>query len=305
MSMKLLKLLHSKWPIALGLALLFTSCTRPPRTVDFQGHRGARGLAPENTLVGFKKALSYPEVRTLELDVVFSKDHHAVISHEPWLNPHICQVDSATSAADPMAYNMYQMTLDSIRSFDCGSQLNERFPDQASEPAYKPALSELFAYLGARSEPWPHLNIETKSQRRGDGIFHPGPVKFAELLAAELATANEQYPEADLMNRTTIQSFDPRTLQAFKRLHTGVKLCLLVEDEADPQGQMDEMGFPVDIYSPYYELVTPELISWCHFRSIQVIPWTVNDTADMQHLLDMGVDGLISDYPDRFAGLTY
>lgn len=303
--MNLQKYHHSKWALLFCLALLFTYCSRPPRVVDFQGHRGARGLAPENTLVAFKKALSYPEVRTLELDIVFSKDHQAVISHEPWLNPHICRVDSAMAAADPMAYNMYEMTLDSIRSFDCGSLPHDRFPNQTLEATYKPALSELMALLGSREAEWPHLNIETKTRPQGDGVFHPGPQKFAELLTGELMAANAQYPEADLMNRTTIQSFDPRTLKAFKKLHTGVKLCLLVEDEANPQEQMDELGFPADIYSPYYELVTPELINWCHFRHIQIIPWTVNDTTTMQALLDMGVDGIISDYPDRFAGLRY
>ena len=101
----------------------------------------------------------------------------------------------------------------------------------------------------------------------------------------------------------TIQSFDVRTLQELRKLHIGVKLCLLTEGETDPAAAMDKLGFPADIYSPNYQALTPEIVNWCHFRRIDIIPWTVNEVADMQRLLDMGVDGIISDYPNKYKDL--
>ncbi len=289
--------------------LLAPSCARPPRTLDLQGHRGARGLYPENSLPGFAYAYGLPEVSTLELDVVISGDGRVVISHEPWLNPEICSVDSAVVAENPLAYNLFRMTVDSLQRFDCGSKGNARFENQTALPTYKPTLWELFELLDslstANGTPWPNLNIETKSQPKGDQQFHPGPKVFMGILANEIRLAYSTFPDAQLQDRITIQSFDPRTLKALRNEFLGVKSCLLVEGEADPEAEMDAMGFAVDIYSPSFELVTPELVQWCHFRSIAVIPWTVNEVADMQRLVDMGVDGLISDYPNKFAQLVY
>lgn len=295
------------FPLVLIITAL--SCTRPARQLDLQGHRGARGLFPENTLDAFAYAYSLPEVTTLELDVVVSADGKIIVSHEPWLNPDICLVDSAMVANNPRRFNIFKMTADSVKTFDCGSKANLRFPEQHSRPAYKPELWEVFALIAAESatqnKPWPNFNIETKTRPEGDGKFHPGPRVFMGLLASELRKAMAQYPEAELERKITIQSFDGRTLAALHNEFLGVKSCLLVEGAADPEKEMEAMGFAVDIYSPNYELVTPELLQWCHFRRINVIPWTVNEIEDMQRLVDMGVDGLISDYPNKFKELVY
>ena len=152
---------------------------------------------------------------------------------------------------------------------------------------------------------WPNFNIEIKSHRKGDHVYHPGPKKFAALVVETLNELNEAYPDADILKKVSIQSFDLRALREVRKTALQVKLCLLVESTADPAKEMDALGFPVDIYSPSYELVTPELISWCHFRQIAVIPWTINDLEEMQNLVDMGVDGLISDYPNKFNALDY
>ena len=160
-----MKLLNSNCNSTLLLFVLFlamTSCSKPERKVDFQGHRGARGLYPENSLEGFEYALSIEEVTTIELDVVVSADKNLIISHEPWLNPEICTLDSAVLADNPMAYNLYQMTTEEIQAFDCGSNGNPKFPDQKAMATYKPSLSELFNML-SRTGNWRKLNIETKS----------------------------------------------------------------------------------------------------------------------------------------------
>lgn len=289
--------------LVLFCAVLLTNCTRPERILDLQGHRGARGLYPENTIVGFTAALEFPEVRTLELDLCVTQDDKLIISHEPWFNESICEVSDTTH--EGFAYSLYKMTYDSIAQFDCGAKGHPNFPDQQPVPAHKPLLSELFATIQSEGLRWPHFNIEIKSHPTGDNMYHPGPNKFAALVAAELIAAHEEYPEADLLNHITVQSFDPRVLREMRKTALPVKLALLSEEETTPAEQMDELGFPVDIYSPNYEQITPELISWCHFRRIAVIPWTVNDLEQMQTLVDMGVDGIISDYPNLFAELVY
>lgn len=290
--------------LILLIALISIACQRPPRTLDLQGHRGARGLYPENSLEGFAAALAIPEVSTLELDVVVSADRKLIISHEPWMNTVICVVDSGLTAENEHSFNLFQMSADSISQYDCGSLGNPRFPKQHKQATKKPLFSELIEMLGENKN-WIQLNIETKSAPEGDGIFHPHPKEFVDILVKELQAADNAYPEYDLWNKVTIQSFDPRTLREMRKLHLGAKLCLLTEDDRGPAELMDELGFPADVFSPREDLVTTEIISWCHFRGIPIIPWTVNDTSRMQELVDLGVDGLISDYPDRFKALVY
>jgi glycerophosphoryl diester phosphodiesterase len=299
--MKLLNINYNRLLLVFVLLLTIFSCRKPERKIDFQGHRGARGLFPENSLEGFDYALSIEKLTTLELDVVVSYDKNLIISHEPWLNHEICAFALTT---DPMNFNLYTMTTEEIQSFDCGSKGNVEFPDQKTMATYKSTLSELFDLLHNKGR-WTNLNIETKSTPSGDNVFHPKPKEFAAIVATELKEAAKKYPKADLYNKVTIQSFDPRTLRELRKLHLGVKLCLLTENETDPAAAMDKLGFPADVYSPNYQTVTPEVVSWCHFRRINIIPWTVNEVEDMQRLLDMGVDGLISDYPNKFDQLNY
>jgi len=284
-------------------SILLMNCTRPVRTLDLQGHRGARGLFPENSLLGFEKALEIPEVSTLELDLCVTADDQLIVSHEPWLNEYICTIiDSSSGGID---YNLYKMTYDSIQQFDCGSKGHPDFPKQQLATAKKPLLKELFAMIDEKGLRWPNFNIEIKARRKGDDVYHPRPKKFADLVVVALNELNEAYPEADLLNNVSIQSFDLRVLREVRKTALPVRLGLITDKTADPATEMDALGFPADIYSPSYELVTPELISWCHFRQIAVIPWTINDLEEMQTLVDMGVDGIISDYPNKFNALVY
>jgi glycerophosphoryl diester phosphodiesterase len=284
-------------------SILLMNCTRPVRTLDLQGHRGARGLFPENSLLGFEKALEIPEVSTLELDLCVTADDQLIVSHEPWLNEYICTIiDSSSGGID---YNLYKMTYDSIQQFDCGSKGHPDFPKQQLATAKKPLLKELFAMIDEKGLRWPNFNIEIKARRKGDDVYHPRPKKFAALVVETLNELNQAYPKAEVLNKVSIQSFDLRVLREVRKTALPVRLGLITDKTADPATEMDALGFPADIYSPSYELVTPELISWCHFRQIAVIPWTINDLEEMQTLVDMGVDGIISDYPNKFNALVY
>ncbi|RME94372.1 MAG: glycerophosphodiester phosphodiesterase, partial [Bacteroidetes bacterium] len=134
--------------------------------IDWQGHRGARGLLPENTIPAFLLALEYPQIKTLEMDVVITQDQQVVVSHEPWMSALICSHSNGkpVSAEEAETLNIYQMTLAEVQSFDCGSRANPRFPTQQPQVGRKPSLAAVFAAADQRARtlerPLPHYNIE-------------------------------------------------------------------------------------------------------------------------------------------------
>ncbi len=267
------------------------------RVFDLQGHRGARGFRPENTISAFIEGVGRG-IRTVELDVVISKDSQVVVSHEPFFNHNICldSTGKAITEANEKTWNIFEMNLDEIRKFDCGSIGNPRFPEQKKRKERKPTLMEAVlaveAYAKTRGIRSLYYNIETKSRPEWDNKYHPTPKVFADILFKTLGQLN-------VLHRTFIQSFDVRTLQAFRKLNPGSKLVLLVENKLSFEENIKKLGFDPAVYSPYYKLVTPELIAQAHAKKIQVIPWTVNDVKEAEKLKKMGIDGIITDYPGK------
>ena len=278
-----------------------TQTTDPiaPSGFDVQGHRGARGLMPENTMAAFRKALELG-MTTLELDVVITKDEQVVVSHEPWMSSTICSLPSG----DPIPpskgrkYRIYDMTYAAVKQFDCGSRGHPRFPEQEAMAAHKPLLRDVIemaeTYMAQEQRPPVFYNIETKSLPSSDGTFHPGPETFAQLVYSVLG-------EAGVQVRTTLQSFDVRTLQVAEKEDWPVRLALLVSrgDDDGVQANLDRLGFRPDIYSPDYRLVDRQMVLRAHGWGMKVLPWTVNDPDTMRRLKEMGIDGLITDYPNR------
>ncbi len=268
---------------------------------DLQGHRGARGLYPENSIMGFIMAVDMG-VKTLELDVVISKDKQIVVSHEPWISHEICtkKTGETISEEEELNYNIYQMTYEEVRKFDCGTKEHPRFPSQIKAITYKPLLRHVVevveTFTIARYLEPVMYNIETKSLPEGDNVFHPEPDEFCKLLHNELK-------RLDILDRVTIQSFDVRTLKAFRNNYPKTKLVLLVENEMGFEDNIKALGFNPQVYSPNYRLVDDQLVSDCHDNKIKLIPWTVNTEEEMKKLVEMGVDGLITDYPDIAATL--
>jgi len=269
-----------------------------PKNFDWQGHRGARGLAPENTVASFLKALEYPEVTTLELDVAISADSQVVVSHEPWMSETICSHPDgrAVVATEAQSLNLHRMRYLEIHGFDCGKRGHERFPEQQKMATKKPLLSEVIAavdaYCKKHRRPLPRFNIEIKSQPEWDGVYTPAPDEFARLVLAEIDAAG-------IRKRTCIQSFDKRALQAVQRLAPKITMALLIENGDGVEAQLASLGFTPNVYSPYYQLVTAHLVQAAHGAGMRIIPWTVNETETMKSLMALGVDGIITDYPDR------
>lgn len=298
----------SKQSLILLFLLTLSNCQRPlsksPTTMtnfDWQGHRGARGLLPENSIPAFLKALEFPHIKTLELDLAVSKDQQLVVSHEPWMSALICQNPdgSAVQKEQEEKLLLYQMTYAQIAQYDCGSRGNSRFPEQKPMKTVKPLLSEVVtavnAYCRSRRRLQPFYNIELKSEKGWEGQKAPAPAAFAQLVLAEIK-------KLGIEKRTCLQSFDPRCLQVIRQQAPSQTIALLVENLNGFEANLAELGFKPNIYSPYFKLLNAEIVKKAHEMGIKVVPWTVNETADMQKMLDLGVDGVITDYPDRVPG---
>lgn len=267
------------------------------KTIQIQGHRGARGLYPENTVTGFIEAIR-SGVDTIEMDVVISKDRQVVVSHEPWMNEEFCSKPDGLPVEKNSGerYNLYKMDYSGIAAFDCGKRGNHEFPLQRAIPEHKPLLSEVFskveAYIKENDLPPVNYNIEIKSEPGYDGIFNPKPKEFVALVFGEIK--NKEYSE-----KIYLQSFDVRILQEIKKTDPKMKIALLVENTEGFENNLKHLGFKPEIYSPDYKFVTTELVKSLHLQNIKIIPWTVNESSDIKNLLEMGVDGIISDYPNR------
>ncbi len=266
---------------------------------DVHGHRGCRGLRPENTIPAFLYALD-SGVTTLEMDVVVTRDHQVVVSHEPWMSGALC-LDPAGNdipARDSLKHNIYRLSYEEVRTYDCGSKGNERFPEQLKMSAYKPLLKDVIVavenHIKNHTKYEVDYNIELKSDPRGDDKFHPKPEEFSRLVHDLL---DEYLP----MNRIVIQSFDFRVLKYWHTAYPEIRLAALVENKKGMEANLKELGFTPSVYSPYYAFVTPEMVKRCRELKMRLIPWTVNDEREMLSLKGMGVDGFITDYPDRAA----
>ena len=267
---------------------------------DKQGHRGCRGLMPENTVPAMLNAIGLG-VTTLEMDISISKDKKVFLSHEPFFNHEITTKPDGNfiTEKEERSFNMYKMNYDDIIKYDVGIKPHPRFPDQQKIKAVKPLLSDVFKavkeYMMTARRPFPLYNIETKCLPATDNIYHPAPAEFVELLMAVIK-------ENQMEEQVIIQSFDFRTLQYLHLHYPNIKTAMLVEanNRNSFRKQIKDIGFTPTIYSPEESLVIPDLIKNCHDLNMKIIPWTVNDKTKIKEFKQMGVDGIITDYPNLF-----
>ncbi|MBN9495400.1 MAG: glycerophosphodiester phosphodiesterase [Alphaproteobacteria bacterium] len=286
----------------------------PVHAFDLQGHRGARGLAPENTLPAFARAAEIG-VATLELDTGITKDGVVIVAHDRRLNPDITRGANGDWIAAP-GPRARDLTLAELKRFDVGTikpgtDYAKQFSSQAAMPGTTmPTLAEVAAFPG-------RFNIETKiSPLVPDDTLDPEA--FARTLIAEIR-------RLDLTSRATIQSFDWRTLavaareapeiaRAYLTTERGANETVFKGKGASPWTGIDaaQHGNSTPrvvkaaggtIWSPFWRDITPEIVAEAKALGLTVIPWTVNDPAEMARLIDMKIDGLITDYPDRAKAL--
>lgn len=260
------------------------------KIIEVQGHRGARSVLPENTLAAFEYAMQVG-VDTLEFDLGVTADEVVVVSHDQKINQTICQYLDGSQIEHSKW--LHEMTLDEVRAIDCGAKPNPRFPAQKLQPQSQiPTLDEVFQLVADSSlENAKNIlfNIETKSDPEHPHA-QPEPKRFVELILASV----DKYNVGD---RVTIQSFDHRTLRAAKRLDSTIQLSALFESAPNDWVAATKEA-KADIVSPYYKVIDKDSVSIMQAAGLRVIPWTANTEESWQHLIDIGVDGIISDDPE-------
>ena len=272
---------------AAALALLFSL---PGIAMDVQGHRGTRGKLPENTLPAFKRALEIG-VDTLELDCGITRDGVVVIHHDRRLNPDVARGPDGKWVTAP-APTIYSLSFDELQEYDVGrirpgSEYAKRFPHQKAIDGTRIArLADLFAMT---KDSKVRFNIETKLLPT-----HPdetvGPEAFARALIAE-------FRKAGVTKRAVIQSFDYRTLKIVKKETPEIETVYLSEiTDAVPE-KVRAAG--AKIWSPDFHAITPHVMREVRRLGLRVVVWTPNEPADIEQMIDAGVDGIISDYPER------
>ncbi len=266
------------------------------------GHRGCRGLYPENTVQGFLEAIRLG-VNALEFDVVVSLDGKLVVSHEPYMNPVICLQPNGSEIKpeEDKKYNLYKMSYDEIEKFDCGLKIHPRFPKQKKEKNHKPLLSEVITAIEdflQQNNLAPILyDIELKSEETEYGISQPMPDEFAELVARFIY-------EKNISNTVLLRSFDPVPLQYLHKKYPTLPLALIVENGLSAEENLNRLGFLPYMYSPEYVLLTKEEMLFLKQKKLVVVPWTINTVEEIKEMLRLEVDGIITDYPDLFKTMA-
>jgi glycerophosphoryl diester phosphodiesterase len=310
--------------LPLWLALQAPDHARPaPRAFDLQGHRGARGLAPENTLAAFARALALG-VTTLELDTLVTADGVVVVSHDARLNPELTR-DAQGRWLEAAGPALFALRLEELQRYDVGrarpgSPTALHFPEQAGVDGERvPTLAEVLALVRRSGNATVRLNVETKIDPRFPELS-PGPETFAEAVIAVLRAAGVE-------RRATLQSFDWRTLRHAARIAPELgRVCLTIQQGDEDNVQAGRDGAPVTLagldvddfggslprlvraasgtaWSPFYRDLEATRLAEAHALGLPVVVWTVNDPSEMRRLLDLGVDGIITDYPDRLRAV--
>jgi glycerophosphoryl diester phosphodiesterase len=266
------------------------------------GHRGTRGLMPENTIPAMIKGIEVG-ANTMEFDVHISKDGKVIVYHDESFNPDYTTKPDGSEIAknERQKYTFYQMNYSEIRAFIIGKKDYPAYPHQQKIVTYTPLLSELIdsveAFTKSRNLPPVNYLLEVKSNEKTDGIEQPAPEEYMKILMADVTPKN-------LGSRLIIQSFDMRPLKVLHLDYPGIALGFLTGDkQATFEQNIKDLGFKPAFYNAEVSLSNAELINKCHASGIRITPWTVNTVAEMKRQKELKVDGIITDYPNYFKEL--
>jgi len=266
------------------------------QAIEVQGHRGDRGNFPENTIPAFISAVR-KGAAVVELDVVISRDQKVVVSHEPFMAAQYMSDPEGKPIlkAKEKSFNLYEMTYDSITKFDSGSRGNAAFPAQQKMKTYKPLLAAMIDsvenYIARNKLKSVRYNIEIKSEKEDYGIRQPQPEQFCEMVMKVIK-------EKGIENKMNIQSFDPTILNVMHKKFPKTKIAFLV-GEGTLAKNLSQLDFKPEIYSPHFKLLNKEEVDALRTLKIKIIPWTVNEDQDIDRMLQLKVDGIITDYPEK------
>jgi glycerophosphoryl diester phosphodiesterase len=270
----------------------------PYPAYDREAHRGGRGLMPENTIPAMLNAVDLG-VETLEMDTHITADGKVVVAHDDVFNPLFALLPDGKEIPkeNGKKYVLYKMNYADIAKFDVGSKPYTKFPQQKKIKVSVPLLGDLIDsvqnHIKIAGKRQVLYNIETKCSKEDDGIYNPDPETFVKLLMDVII-------EKKILPYVVMQSFDKRTIQIIHKKYPGVRTSYLVENKLSLAENLADLGYDPFVYSPTFKLVTADMIKECHARNIKVIPWTVNTKEDIAALKALGVDGIITDYPNLY-----
>jgi len=264
--------------------------------VEIHGHRGDRGNFPENTIPAFLSAIR-KGADAIELDVVVSKDKKVVVSHEVYMNSEFMLRPNGTNIlkSEEKNFNLYKMNSKEIREFDAGSKTNEKFLQQKKIKTYKPLLTEVLevveTFLQKKKLPPIIYNIELKSELEEYGNSQPHPKEFVNLVFDILL-------QQKIHDRFILQSFDINVLEEIYKTHPMTTISYLVE-KGDMQANLKRLSFTPNIYCPHFKLIKDKhFVEEVHSQQMKLNTWTVNQPKAIKQMLDFGVDGIITDFPE-------
>lgn len=273
------------------------------RSLDVQAHRGGAGLMPENTFSSMKNAINLG-VNTLEMDLQVSADGKIVVSHDRFFHPRYSIRPDGTPVlpGQPKEY-LYTMPYDSIAKYEVGLKPSTVWPEKKNISERKPLAKELISfienYTKVNSLTPMRYNIEIKSSEgKGEGKNWPEYHEFADKCIELLKSFN-------LGSRLVVQCFDTRTLNYIHEKYPDIILSYLTDvEDTDWNIFMGKLNFVPTWLSPNYKIVDKEFVEQCHARGMKIVPWTCDDPAEMKKQISYGIDGLITNYPDRLLKIT-
>ena len=257
------------------------------------GHRGCRGLLPENTLSSFNEAIKLG-VDGIEWDVVVNKNNQLYISHEPYIDTSYCQLINGEKIKNKSksSLNIYKMDNDEIEKYDCGSIYQKRFPKQKLDVSKKPTVQEAFLLLENQN---PTILFEIKSSIEDYGKFQPYPEEYCNIIKKEV----EKYIHLD---NIIFMSFDAQIINKLHQIMPSQRFIYLVyKPQLDTKSYFKKLDFKPFALGMYYPLISKKTIKKLHNKKINVFAWTVNEKEKANELKKMGLDGLITDYPNYFT----
>ena len=271
--------------------------------VDVQGHRGGMGLMPENTIEAMKNALDMG-LNTLELDLQISKDGQVVVSHDAYFHyRYAIRPDGAAILKGDAKEYIYRMNYEDIAKYDVGSRYNAEWPRKKCFETKKPLLTDLIDFVEHYTKEQGYspvrYNIEVKSREAdGEGINWPIYHDFVDACAKVLLSKH-------LDDRLVVQCFDPRALNFMREKYPELRLSYLVEAaDNDFDAYMAKLKFTPEWLSPHFSIVDEDLVQKCRDKGMKIVPWTADKPEDLQRLIELGVDAIITNYPDVLLSLT-
>jgi glycerophosphoryl diester phosphodiesterase len=257
--------------------------------VHFYGHRGCRGLMPENSIQSFQRAIELG-VDGIELDVVVNKERQLVISHEPYFKASFCLDSTGKEIKNEKRWNIYEMTQEQINLFDCGSKIHSNFTEQAKFRSSKPLLQELFSNVDLSNTT---ILFEVKSSPGEYGKSQPYPSEFVKIITDEIAGFYYKY-------NIIFMSFDSKILEEIHAKlpeYRCVYLTYLPYVKAEKF--VNQLSFKPYALGMFHRTIHRKDSKYLHLNGIKLFAWTVNKKRSQNRLMRLEIDGIITDYPDR------